>query len=579
MTDALHDEDEPLIPVAGRIADGLPVDWEHERGLATDEDRSALDALRDIAQIEAAHREAQLSFEPPGADAEPTGWRHLTILETIGSGRFGYVNRAFDNTLQIEVALKLSALHPSVPFDASEALREARQLAKVRHPNVVRVYGADYSDGRAGIWMDLVKGQTLDAMVKTHRFGAAEAANVGIQLCRALAAVHGEGVLHGDIKPHNVIRRENGDFVLVDFGASTSIPDAGDCSRDLVGTLVYVAPEVLEGAPRSRTSDIYALGVLLFKLVTDTYPIFATSVDGALKAHRDGRPQRLRDLRPDLPASFIEVVERATAPDPARRFASAAGMEAALLDKAPPAPPPLPISWRGVIATALIAALGLGAWTIWSTRGTTRVEPRLTSEGTGAAKPEGTFTIEASFRRLSPSGEEKLDTAKALRLDDQFYLTARLSAPTHVYVVDEDEAGKAFLLFPLARDPQTNPLPANQAVRVPASYNWKVDSVGGREHLLVFASPTPLAAFDEAFSRLPAPTVSGQADAAQPLPPEVLEHLRGVGKLAPATSVASDPLPTFWRAFQKPLAAGPETVAVAEFWARQLTLENRGAGK
>ena len=149
----------------------------------------------------------------------PRQWAHLTILEKIGEGEFGDVYRAHDSKLQIDVALKLSANDAGQSLDASKVLDEARLLARVRHPNVVRIYGADHKQGRVGLWMDLVQGRTLEELTKTQGFGASEAINIGIELCRALAAVHSVGVLHGDIKAHNVIRRDGGQIVLVDFGA------------------------------------------------------------------------------------------------------------------------------------------------------------------------------------------------------------------------------------------------------------------------------------------------------------------------------------------------------------------------
>ena len=235
----------------------------------------------------------------------------------------------------------------------------------------MRVYGADEKQGRVGLWMDLVPGRTLEELTKTQGFGANEAINIGIELCRALAAVHSVGVLHGDIKAHNVIRRDGGQIVLVDFGAGRPLATRPRTGHDVVGTPVYLAPEVLNGQPRSAASDIYSLGVLLFHLITNDYPVYATSRAAFIEAHETGARKRLRDLRPDLSDGFIQVVERATATDPHVRFASAGAFETALVHLMTP-PPPAPIpsgpNWRvwaaGIGAAAI---LSIGAVALWST--------------------------------------------------------------------------------------------------------------------------------------------------------------------------------------------------------------------
>ena len=155
----LDDEDIALLPLAQKIAEGTAVDPDEEYQRAPQEsDSEVFKALLDVAAIEAAHRIAELSFDrqQPGTDV-PRHWAHLTILEKIGEGGFGEVFRAHDSKLQIDVALKLSTFGAGQSFDASNVLDEARLLVKVRHPNVVRVYGTDQTQGRVGLWMDLVR--------------------------------------------------------------------------------------------------------------------------------------------------------------------------------------------------------------------------------------------------------------------------------------------------------------------------------------------------------------------------------------------------------------------------------------
>ena len=213
----------------------------------------------------------------------------------------------------------------------SALLHEGRTLARVKHPNVVTVYGAAEHEGQAGLWMELVRGVTLEDMLGSHGpFSAGEAGLIGQDLCSALVAVHRAGLIHGDVKAQNVMREQGGRLVLMDFGAGRTRSTEGPMRREILGTLAYLAPETLDGANPTIRGDIYSLGVLLYHLVTYDFPVRATSVAELRAAHARGVAARLRDLRPDLPGTFVRVVECAIERDPSRRFASAGEMEAAL---------------------------------------------------------------------------------------------------------------------------------------------------------------------------------------------------------------------------------------------------------
>jgi eukaryotic-like serine/threonine-protein kinase len=258
-------------------------------------------------------------------------WGHLSMRELLGKGSFGEVYLAIDTQLDREVALKL--LYPRKPFGESvdRLLKEARTLARVSHPNIVGIYGAEVRDGRVGLWMEYVKGKTLATLLlEQGPFGEREAANIGQDLCHALAAVHGAGIVHRDVKAQNVMRAEGGRVVLMDFGAGQLAQDHADQPARLTGTPLYLAPELLAGADASVQSDIYSLGVLLYHLVTGRYPVTALSLPELMDAHRTGRRVGLHDARPDLRDSFVATVERALDPDPAKRFSSAGAMLAAL---------------------------------------------------------------------------------------------------------------------------------------------------------------------------------------------------------------------------------------------------------
>src|SRR5439155_25572190 len=139
---------------------------------------------------------------------------------------------------------------------AGRVIREGALLARVAHPNVVIVHGAERHDGRVGLWMELVRGRTLDQLRGEHGlFGEREATLIGLDLCRALAAVHAAGIVHRDIKTANVMREEGGRIVLMDFGMGLDIAQEGRVSGSLTGTPLYMAPELFRGGPATARSD------------------------------------------------------------------------------------------------------------------------------------------------------------------------------------------------------------------------------------------------------------------------------------------------------------------------------------
>src|SRR5262245_39999085 len=197
------------------VADGAEVDWAAlDAGAATSAQRQRYRNLRLVARVAELHRTLVLEKDDrPLANleaapvADPQAWGHLSIASRLASGAFGQIYRAHDPQLNRPVALKLLRSDITLLRPVDRLLGGARTLAQVRHPNVVTVHGADVRDGRAGLWMELVDGQTLEAWLSTHGpMGAGEATAIGIDLCQALAAVHAQGLVHGDVKAQNVMR-------------------------------------------------------------------------------------------------------------------------------------------------------------------------------------------------------------------------------------------------------------------------------------------------------------------------------------------------------------------------------------
>jgi serine/threonine protein kinase len=206
-----------------------------------------------------------------GAIEGPKRWGQFQLLQRLGAGGFGEVYRAWDLTLEREVALKLllpRGLKPEEEY--ASMVSEARAMARVRHPNTVSVYGVDRHDGRVGLWSDFVSGQTLAHWVETEGpRSEKETVEIGMALCDALSAVHYAGLLHRDIKPGNAMRAEDGCILLMDFGLSHALHQEAQWG----GTLGYMAPELLAGRSPSVQSDVYAMGVLLLFLCTGKHQL------------------------------------------------------------------------------------------------------------------------------------------------------------------------------------------------------------------------------------------------------------------------------------------------------------------
>jgi hypothetical protein len=572
MTESPPPEDR-LFLAASAIARGEPVDWTQLPTTADPETTTV------VAQLRALEGLSRLS-EPV-----PSSWGPFTILDEIGHGSFGTVYRALDQNLNLEVALKV--VRPRDPVTRNElarALNEARLLAQITHPNVVRVYRAECIGQEVALSMELVKGRTLHDILRAQGpFNANETMLLGVELCGALAAVHGAQLVHGDIKAHNVMRAERGRAVLMDFGAGDDLKaDPRASARRVTGTPLYLAPELFEGGIRTRLTDIYAVGVLLFHAATGAYPVEGRTREEVERQHLEGGPRHLlRDVRPDLPDAFIAVVDRATARRQEDRYQTAGELEAALKqalrgDERPrPVRPPLP--WRNrLVAVGAAIAMGLGYWSWINMRKPADAPGALAGAPAGIVTPAAalpdTYQIEAAFFREQGGRSVRLEPGARVTLGDRISLQVHSSIPTYVFVVNEDDRGEAYLLFPLPGQALSNPLPAGRRHEIPGLVDgervtWSVTSAGGREHFLIFASPGPSPVFDRIFATLPRPTVDRPAS---PVSRDLAGALRGVGGLAKAPALPSTTGLT--AEFGVPLPNGAETARGV--WVRQLTLEN-----
>ncbi len=571
-------EDPRLLHVADAISRGEPVDWDAVRQEPLDDETTT--TLVELQALETLSR-----FNSPSSM-----WGPFDIEHEIGRGAFGTVYQAVDRNLQLTVALKvIRPFAPAVVIDANRAFREARLLAQINHPNVVRVFRAERVGAEVGVSMELIKGVTLSQLIREQgRLDPREAMTIGRDLCRALGAVHDAGMVHGDLKARNVMREDGGRTVLMDFGACRLAPTNGPRMADRIsGTPLYLAPEIFAGSAPTVASDIYSLGVLLFHLVTGAYPVNGKSYEEIERQQNGATGRRnLRDLRPDLPRSFTSIVDRAIADRPEARFPSAAAFEEAIEGYLASSAQSQYASgsWkRWAAAAAVLAAIGVPSLAMWQRAstttepGSTTVRPAVTaSPGTAPPAAERSYNVDVSLRRLENGVETPLSQGARVQTGDELSLQLRVSIPAYVYVVNEDEQGQSYLLFPLPGQSIPNPVPAGVTHQLPGIINgtqvhWQVSSAGGREHFIVFISPEPPpSSFERLFATLPHPT-AGARVTGHKLSAAGLGILRGVGGLT-ATPVQADQGLRNSPEFATPLSTTEEVAS--GLWVRQITLEN-----
>ncbi len=256
----------------------------------------------------------------------------------IAGGGMGHVWSGRDVRLSRPVAVKL--LRRDLGTQPSVRRRvegEARAAARLVHPNVVSVYDSGTHDGLPYLVMELLPGRTLADELADGPSDRERVRALAGDILAALGAAHAAGIVHRDVKPGNVLLTEDGDAKVADFGIAKMADAAATQTAEVMGTVVYMAPERLEGRPATPQSDLYSAGAVLYEALTGRPPFRAATPAAFLDAIRNGGRAAVSELRPDADPALAAAVERALSPDPAARFASAEDMAAALSGEAEPA--------------------------------------------------------------------------------------------------------------------------------------------------------------------------------------------------------------------------------------------------
>jgi len=338
------------------------------------------------------------------------------LLEQLGAGGMAVVYRARDEVLGREVAVKvLSPQFAADPGFLARFVREARHVASLSHPGIVTVFDSGIDRGTPYIVMELVAGRTLRQVLdQVGPLPAREAVTIAIAVCEALEAAHAAGLVHRDIKPANIVL-SGGEVKVLDFGiARAGDAGGGTGTQAVLGTAAYLSPEQASGGQAGPQADLYALGCVLFEMLTGAPPFTADTALGVAYRHVHDDPGPPSARRPGLPAQLDWITTRLLAKDPADRPPGASAARAWLLaalskDQTRVLPVPggggVPTPRRGtsrrlrtvdvVLMTALAAALAALA---------TALLTRPASPSAAATPPPATSSRPSASPSPSPHG-------------------------------------------------------------------------------------------------------------------------------------------------------------------------------
>ena len=304
---------------------------------------------------------------------------HYRVLEKLGGGGMGVVYKALDTHLDRHVALKF--LPSELTRDEAARhrfIQEAKAASALDHPNICTIHEIDAtSEGQQFIVMAYYEGETLKNRIARGPLPVEDALDIAIQVAQGLAEAHAADIVHRDIKPANVMLTKNGLVKIVDFGIAKLLGVTGPTQTGTtLGTVAYMSPEQVSGEEAEQRSDVWAVGVILYEMLTGQLPFRGEQPAVQLSAILNTQPKPISELRADLPADLQQIPAKALEKQRERRYQSASELRKDLASSqlALAAPPPTvtvtavsQVLRRPSIAVpALVALLAIGAAAIWA---------------------------------------------------------------------------------------------------------------------------------------------------------------------------------------------------------------------
>jgi len=354
-------------------------------------------ASGDGVSTPAVDQDARTLIFPDEPDLPGFGSRY-EVKRLLGQGGMGAVYHAWDRELDRDIALK--EIRPELvdqPDVIARFKREIQLASEITHPNVLRVYDLGAAEGKRFLTMQYVDGMTLSAHLRRGGLPETrEAVSIFRQLCAALAAAHDKGVVHRDMKPGNVMINADGQAFVMDFGLARSLALSGLTQTGAVlGTPHYMSPEQVSGQKVDARTDVYALGVMLFQMLTGELPFQGESTFEIMMQRVQKDPPAAHELNPEIPSYLGKILERCMERDPSLRYADASEILADLdaqqvetnfLHQVKKRRKPLLRMAVGVLL-ALIVAGGFWLGRRSETRSTDELAPGLTSENVAREAP------------------------------------------------------------------------------------------------------------------------------------------------------------------------------------------------
>jgi serine/threonine-protein kinase len=319
---------------------------------------------------------ATAEADAPAALSPGVMLQHYLIVSKIGEGGMGEVFKAQDTRLHRPVALKvMPAALLRDPHRLHRYRTEAQAQARLNHPNVITLYSTLEVPAGLILIMEYVEGATLHQLLQSRGpMEVAEALHIFEQALRGIEAAHAVGIVHRDLKPDNIFITRAGEVKIMDFGVAKIVDNSEHTqTRSMVGTLLYISPEQINGREADFRSDIYTLGISLFETITGRLPFERRSDYALMHAHVVENPPSPKRLRRNLPADLEAVILKAIQKDPAKRYQSSTEFRTALasrLDAARAAA--TPTGWRerlqgmgldiALMAMVAVLAIALGLY-------------------------------------------------------------------------------------------------------------------------------------------------------------------------------------------------------------------------